>query len=60
MDPDYNRYEQLQLASKLLEATENDRPVKDEDVLRLSELVIALDEWITKGGFLPKAWRETT
>lgn len=24
----------------------------------LAELVDALDEWITKGGFLPKAWQE--
>ena len=28
-----------------------------EEVERLAELVEALDEWLSKGGFLPKAWR---
>jgi hypothetical protein len=26
--------------------------------LDLAELVQGLDEWITKGGFLPKAWQK--
>lgn len=26
------------------------------DTERLAELVDALDEWITRGGFLPSAW----
>jgi hypothetical protein len=28
-----------------------------EDGVRLAELVVALDEWIRKGGFLPYRWR---
>ena len=27
-----------------------------EDAYRMAELFDALDKWISKGGFLPKAW----
>ena len=27
-----------------------------DDAIRLAELVEALDEWLSNGGFLPKAW----
>lgn len=30
---------------------------RDADVARLVELVEALDEWLSTGGFLPAAWR---
>lgn len=32
--------------------------VDDEDCLRFLELVIALDEWLTKGGFPPRQWTD--
>jgi hypothetical protein len=50
MDPDKNLKDQLDLANDLLE--EDD----DEKSLRLAELVLDLNEWILKGGFLPKDW----
>lgn len=30
-----------------------------EEVQRYAEAVDALDGWLTKGGFLPAAWRES-
>jgi hypothetical protein len=59
MDPDANLKEQRSLAAKLLYETENDKPPSDADVHRLAELVIALDEWISRGGFYPKDWTKT-
>ena len=55
MDPDYNLAEQLRLAQEIIEMEKN---VDDPGILadNLAALVIALDEWIRKGGFLPKAW----
>jgi hypothetical protein len=34
-----------------------DRYELELDATRLAELVLALDEWIRKGGFLPTRWR---
>lgn len=62
MDPNANLEEQLELVARLLyEEAEDDI---DEDYLqdradmaiRLAELVEALNGWITRGGFLPRAW----
>ena len=58
MDPDANHAEQMKLAARLMEAIENGRDVDRDDALRLTELVIALDEWLASGGFLPRAWRK--
>lgn len=58
MDPDANLREQLELAERL-----NDEngygPGEDmsADAARLAELVLALDGWIRRGGFLPERWR---
>jgi hypothetical protein len=52
MDPNANLKEQLDIARKLL-----DDPIGEDDVDRLAELVVALDEWISNGGFLPKRWQ---
>jgi len=30
---------------------------EDPDAARLAELVIALDEWLRRGGFLPVPWQ---
>jgi len=35
------------------------RSARMNDVDRLEEAVTALDEWISKGGFLPEAWRKS-
>lgn len=56
MDPNANLKEQLQLASRITEAYEHDQHPSALDVARLVELVLALDQWLRKGGFPPAAW----
>ncbi len=53
MDPDENLAAQRRIASRIVDQ-EDPNPA---DVHCLSELVIALDDWIKAGGFLPAAWR---
>jgi hypothetical protein len=59
MDPNANLREQLALASRIIEAYENDRDVHDiaRDANELAERVLALREWIANGGFQPD-WRQ--
>jgi len=55
MDPNANLAEQLEIACRLLGTDcldKSDLP----DAVRLAELVLALDEWIGQGGFLPSHW----
>jgi acyl carrier protein len=54
MDPNANWEEQLEIAERLLQGR---LPFHEVDSLRLAELVLALNEWIQKGGFLPAAWK---
>ena len=59
MDPDANLREQRELAQNIQTAWDrDDEPPEFDptDVARLAELVIALDGWICKGGFLPERW----
>jgi hypothetical protein len=59
MDPNANLREQLAIAKRILESpgySEVHEYVVDAE--RLAELVVALDEWIRKGGFLPDSWRK--
>lgn len=60
MDPNANLDEQLGLARQLIEDS-NDfgGEMTKEDGMRLAELVLALDEWIANGGFLPGRWSKT-
>lgn len=53
MDPDANLREQRELAQAII--NEEAGAIEAE---RLAELVLALDEWIDKGGFLPTRWRK--
>jgi hypothetical protein len=53
MDPDANLKEQLELARSIAEQD----PQSITEASRLAELVLALNEWITGGGFLPSAWK---
>jgi len=60
MDPDANLKEQLELARKITDVSLPFWGSVEEmcyDVNRLAELVLALDEWIKKGGFLPQQWQ---
>jgi len=56
MDPDTNLQEQRALAASILRDFDADQPVDAVDAARLAELVLALDGWIAKGGFLPARW----
>ena len=51
MDPDETLRIMLEHAALL--ADDEDA---SEDAYRLADAVLALDEWITKGGFLPARW----
>lgn len=42
---------------ELTAAFEHDGATDEHDAVRLAELVSGLDEWLTRGGFLPDAWR---
>jgi hypothetical protein len=53
MDPTANLAEQLDLANSIL----HDGVEGPEDSERLAELVLALHDWINKGGFLPNQWK---
>lgn len=50
MDPDANLAEIRRLIKKGAD-------LSDDQLERLVVLIRALDEWISKGGFLPKAWQ---
>lgn len=56
MDPDSNLTEQLELAKDILGAADHGGSIDEDDVVRLAELIESLDEWIKRGGFLPKRW----
>ena len=68
MDPNANLTEQLRLAHGLIdiwdegakverEFTPEERRQMELDAMCLAELVLALDDWRTKGGFLPTRWQ---
>lgn len=59
MDPDANLEEQLQLAKSL----DGSSPLSERALLRarrLAELVVAMDEWLARGGRLPSRWAEVS
>ena len=53
MDPNANLEEQLQLANCV-----NTGEYYHDDLHRLSELIIAMNDWLSSGGCLPDAWQE--
>jgi hypothetical protein len=60
MDPQANLAEQRSIAARIIERLDNPGRVQpyrlEHDAERLAELVQALDEWLTRGGFLPARW----
>lgn len=58
MDPDANLNEQLETALAITHAIDAGREPNPADAERLAELVLALDEWMRKGGILPKRWQK--
>lgn len=57
MDPEENLRQIRQLAFLLTDPSDSPTAL-DHGALgeQLAELVIAQDEWLSKGGFLPKDW----
>jgi hypothetical protein len=53
MDPTENLSEQLDLAKTIVIRL----PFLDSDGERLADLVLALDQWLRKGGALPEPWK---
>jgi hypothetical protein len=57
MDPDANLKEQLEISREFFSETVP-FAYRQEKAERLAELVLALNEWIEKGGFLPSKWHK--
>lgn len=62
MDPNATLSSMLSIASDIIEAQERDNVdlMGADDACELAELVQALDEWLRKGGMLPKDWAKAT
>lgn len=63
MDPEANLQELRRLRAKFFDIVNETRLGEPftleegaDDLVRFLELVEALDEWVTKGGFLPREW----
>ncbi|MGI8753275.1 MAG: hypothetical protein ACR2MN_13340 [Acidimicrobiales bacterium] len=55
MDPDTALAEALDLAVRLI-----DEEAEDGDDVRLAELIVGLNRWLGRGGFMPGAWARPT
>jgi hypothetical protein len=58
MDPNTALAEMIETAARLTNNPPEDRDGIAYEADRLAELVLALDGWIRKGGFLPDAWQK--
>ena len=56
VDPTENLREQLSIAAAAI----SDGGIDQDYVVRLAELVSALNDWIRHGGFLPAPWTTRT
>jgi hypothetical protein len=57
MDPDAALEELLNLADLVTSLAEDSEWTGDCDILRMAELTLALDGWLTAGGFMPARWK---
>jgi len=59
MDPNANLKEMLERAQQILDDEDEkpDQRVHSADAVRLAAVVLALNGWITNGGFLPSQWK---
>jgi D-alanyl-D-alanine dipeptidase len=51
VDPNANLNEQIEIAQRMSEGKE-----RTGDASRLADLVLALDDWMRRGGFVPRRW----
>jgi hypothetical protein len=56
MDPNANLQEQRDILKRVND-DEGEYEFDTDDLLRLAELVTALDEWISNGNAMPEAWK---
>jgi hypothetical protein len=56
MDPDANLAELRRIAARVLAAPSIEE-IDCADAERIADLVDALDGWLSRGGFLPDAWK---
>lgn len=56
MDPNACLEEIRRLATQQRDADVAENNLSPSSVYRLAELVLALDEWLARGGFLPRTW----
>lgn len=57
MDPDDNLRNQLELAEAIIDQYDQYGEVGNYAAFELATLVLALQEWIQRGGYIPFAWR---
>jgi len=57
MDPDAALEELLNLADVVTSLAEDGEWTGEPDILRIVELTLALDGWLTAGGFTPTRWK---
>lgn len=55
MDPNANLKAQREIVKKLLDGN-TEQSLFIHYAVQLAELVQALDQWMSRGGFLPEAW----
>jgi hypothetical protein len=61
LDPNKTLSDIRAVVRRIHQAEDNDASAEDiaRDAGELATLVQALDEWLTRGGFLPDAWRRS-
>ena len=57
MDPDASLEELLNLADVVTSLAEDGDWTGECEVVRVAELTLALDGWLTSGGFMPTRWK---
>jgi hypothetical protein len=57
MDPDAALEGLLNLADVVTSLADDGQWTGDCDILRIAELTLALDGWLTAGGFMPTRWK---
>ena len=60
MDPNETLRRLRASANDIADAFDRDEEIASADAAELASYVQALDEWLSKGGFLPKEWEKRT
>lgn len=60
MDPDISRETIFRLADKILQDLDRGHELDPDEVSLLAESALALDSWISTGGWLPADWQRVS